>query len=268
MAALRQARERRASGRTLVESLPLLKEAVDAGVRVFSIAVTAKALEDEGTSTEIRRIAHATGAEVLLVTEKAMARICQVQTPQGVAAEVAIPVRHFEDAGLQGELMVVVGEGIQDPANVGAILRVAEASGATGVVYAGEGADPWGPKALRASAGSAFRVPVKIVPDVVRGVEMLREDKAFGGAGGRIIATGAGTGRSVFEVSLRGPLAFMVGNEGSGLSRKAFELADDVVRVPMFGRCESLNVAAALAVVLFEAARQRRLLSGPAGYPL
>lgn len=267
MAALRHARERRASGRALVESLPLLEEAVDSGVRVFSIAVTPKTLEDEGTSAEIRRIAQATGAEVLLVTEKALARICQVQTPQGVAAEVAIPVRHFEDAGAQGEPMVVIGEGIQDPANVGAISRVAEASGATGIVYAGEGADPWGPKALRASAGSAFRVPVKIVPDVARGIEVLRENKSFGGAGGRIIATGTQTGRSVFEASLKGPLAFLVGNEGSGLSRKAFELADEVVRVPMFGRCKSLNVATALAVVLFEAARQRRLLSGPAGYP-
>ena len=147
--------------------------------------------------------------------------------------------------------MVVIAHGIQDAGNVGAIVRVAEAAGAAGAVFAGVCADPFGWKALRGSMGSALRLPISTGHTLAEAAATARRH------GLRLVATVPRGGRSAFESQLTGPLAVLVGGEGAGVPRDALEHADDLVTIPMQRPVESLNTAVATAVVLYEALRQR-----------
>jgi TrmH family RNA methyltransferase len=147
--------------------------------------------------------------------------------------------------------LVVMAVDVQDPGNVGAIVRVAEAGGATGVVAAGASADPFGWKALRGSMGSALRLPLLIQSDANRAVADARRH------GCRILATAPRGGRSLFEVSYTGPIAILIGGEGPGLPPDLIEDADERVTIPMQTPVESLNAAVTAALIVYEARRQR-----------
>ena len=147
--------------------------------------------------------------------------------------------------------MVLMLSQVQDPGNVGAIIRAAEACGATGVV-AGEGtADPFGWKALRGAMGSTFRVPVATGHTLAEAVAAARA------AGLRVFATGARDGTPLAACDLRGPSAILFGGEGAGLPQDLQDASDERLTIPMRPPVESLNVAIAAALVLYEAARQR-----------
>ena len=146
---------------------------------------------------------------------------------------------------------MVIACDVQDPGNLGAIVRVAEAGAATGVVAAGSCADPFGWKALRGSMGSALRLPV-----ASRG----RADDAIARArrhGCRIVATVARGGHLLFDVNLKMPIAVLIGGEGSGLAPSLVAAADERVTIPMQAPVESLNAAVTAALVVYEARRQR-----------
>ena len=132
---------------------------------------------------------------------------------------------------------MIVAIDVQDPGNVGAIVRVAEAGGATGVVCAGACADPFGWKALRGSMGSALRLPVLVHRDVREAIDEARRH------GCRIVATSPRGGRPLFESDLRGPIAILIGGEGPGLAASEIDAADERVMIPMQPPVESLNTA-------------------------
>ena len=147
--------------------------------------------------------------------------------------------------------MVLMLSQVQDPGNVGAIIRAAEACGATGVV-AGEGtADPFGWKALRGAMGSTFRLPVASGQTLADAVASARA------AGLRVFATAAREGTPLAACDLRGPSAILFGGEGAGLPQDLLDASDERLTIPMRPPVESLNVAIAAALVLYEAARQR-----------
>ena len=146
---------------------------------------------------------------------------------------------------------MVIAADVQDPGNVGAIVRVAEAAGATGVVAAGACADPFGWKALRGSMASALRVPVAVGADADAAVTDARRH------GCQIVATTAREGREPFDVDLARPTAVLIGNEGSGLPAALVAAADHRVTIPMKPPVESLNAAVTAALIIYEARRQR-----------
>jgi TrmH family RNA methyltransferase len=147
--------------------------------------------------------------------------------------------------------LVVVAVDILDPGNVGAIVRVAEAAAATGLVAAGACADPFGWKALRGSMGSAFRLPIVAAASVADAVATARE------RGCRIVATVPRRGRSLYDATLAGALAILVGSEGAGVSQALIDSADELITIPMRPPVESLNTAVAASLVLYEAHRRR-----------
>ena len=201
--------------------------------------------------------ARAAGVDVVPVTAGSLAKVTEPVTPQSVAALAAIPSAPRDGAGGLVVLMVDVG----DPGNVGTLVRVAEAAGAAAVWNTGTGADVWSPKCVRASAGSCFRLPIVDEVDPAAAIAALRGD------GLRIVATALATPEGTFgsapeTLDLRGSVAVVLGSEAHGLPDDLVASADDVVRIPMAGRVESLNVAMAGAVVAFEAARQRRASNG------
>ncbi len=192
---------------------------------------------------------------ILRTSDKLFAGVAGTETPQGIAALVRAPHRTFDDLLVGGVPLVVVLVGVQDPGNVGTVVRSSEAFGATGVLATRGTAHPWSPKALRASAGSALRLPVisGIAAPVALAQLRVMGLKLFAASVEPVAASSASPGAS----DLRGPCAILIGNEGSGLPAEIDRSADARLQIPIAPTVESLNAAVAASVLLYEAARQR-----------
>jgi RNA methyltransferase, TrmH family len=240
-------------GLLLLDGPHLVAEALAAGIHIEQAIVHSEAA---GTDPEIRRqVEHLERARVPLL--EASARVMDALSPvQSSSPIVAIARRPtWDEARLfdGARSLVVIASDVQDPGNVGAIVRVAEAGGATGAILTGRAADPFGWKALRGSMGSTLRVPI---------ARFERTDEAVATArhrGCRVLATMPRATRSIYEVDLTGPIAVLIGGEGSGLESSLASRADEVATVPMAPPVESLNAAVAAALVVYEVRRQRAL---------
>jgi RNA methyltransferase, TrmH family len=227
----------------------LVDEALRANARIETIAVT----RERASARALLDRAHNSGAQIVEVSTAVMEALSPVRTPSGVVALVnkrSASVQHL----LKGPApLILLAVDMQDPGNVGAIVRSAEAGGATGVAFTGSSSDPWGWKALRAGMGSTLRVPILHEKEVAPLVMALREARV------KVIAAVPRGGDDMYRVDMRGPVAFMLGGEGSGLPDQTLAAAVDRVSIPMTSPVESLNAAVAAALLVYEARRQRRL---------
>lgn len=235
--------------RAVLDGWHLVRDAVDAHMHLEAVAISAEptAAEDQHC---LARIDDA-GTPILRVSTSVMAALSPVRTPSGVVALMQQPAVDAERLLAPAPALVLVCVGLQDPGNVGAAIRAAEAGGASGVLLAGAAADPWGWKALRAAMGSTFRLPVRRERDVRTACDELRA------RGVQLVATIPRTGIAMHEADLRVPTALLLGGEGSGLSSDLLERADIGVSIPMRPPVESLNVAVAAGLLVYEARRQR-----------
>ena len=231
---------RTATGQIAVEGLHLVQEAAKSGLRLHTVLVRAGS---EGLLEQVEL----GGAEVLIVSGELFASAAATEQPQGIAALVEAPV-FAAGALLKGTPLVVVAGGLQDPGNLGTLIRSAEAFGASGMILLPGTVSVWNGKALRASAGSAFRLPV-VTLGWEEAAEFLRQHAV------RIVAAVAREGVSMTD--LRGASALLIGNEGAGLPAEWIAQADERVTIPCPGVVESLNAAVAGSVLLYEAMRQR-----------
>ncbi len=234
----------------LLDGWHLLVDAVTAGLAVDAVAVNT----DPPGAAEARALDALidAGAHVVHVTDDILQAVSPVRTSSGVVALARRPVLRLDAVFAPPPALVVVAVDVQDPGNVGALVRTAEAAGATGVVATGVSADPLGWKALRASMGSAFRLPMSRTADTAGFVAEARA------RGQRIVALAPRGGRLPEDVDLRAGTCLLVGGEGPGLSAALLSGADDVLTLPMAAPVESLNVAVAGALVVYAAAAQRR----------
>ena len=191
-------------------------------------------------------------AEVLLFPRDVLIAALETETPQPVAALVEPPEWIWTDLLESEPALVVILAGLQDPGNLGTILRSAEAFGANGIVALPGTVSPWNQKAMRASAGSVFRLPV-IEASVDECFTQLR------GAGARILTTAVKDAEPIDSVDFSQPTALLIGNEGNGVSAEIAVRADGTVTIPCPGPVESLNASVAASILLYEAARQRRM---------
>jgi TrmH family RNA methyltransferase len=232
----------------LLDGWHLLGEAAAARVTVEKIAICGPPTAREKTVVDrLRR----SGAQVVDVSGTVLNALSPVNSPTGVVASARIPSVVSASVLSPAPALVLAAAGLQDPGNAGAIIRSAAAAGATGVVLDELSADPWGWKALRASMGTAFHLPV------VRSRALAALVSDWRSAGMRIIATVPRGGTPMYEVDFRQPSAVLLGGEGAGIPADLLDLADQEVTIPMQGAIESLNVAVAAAVLLYEAHRQR-----------
>ncbi len=185
---------------------------------------------------------------VHLVTERAAKALSDTVTPAGLVAVCDVPA----DALPANPKLVAVPVGISEPGNAGTVIRIADAMGADAVLLAGHAVDPYNGKCLRASAGSIFHLPVVVEPDAVAAVEALRA------AGLAVLATTLDDAVDLADADLSGPTAWLFGPEAHGLPAEVAALADRRVRIEMPGQAESLNVAAAAAICLYQSARAQR----------
>ena len=240
----------------LLDGEHLLQEALQARLEVAAAAFSARARSQAGADRLIAALEQA-GAEVFEASDPAIDAASPVRTPSGVVAIASMaPCRLAAVFSRQPALVAGVVD-VQDPGNVGAIVRAAEAAGATGVVVAGQSANPRGWKAVRGSMGSVFRMPLAAGVDLDAAIADARA------AGMTILAAAADGGHDLFDTDLRRPALVLIGSEGAGLPASLQEAADERIRIPMSGPVESLNVAVAAAVILFEARRQRRSAGTP-----
>jgi TrmH family RNA methyltransferase len=236
------ARERREIGQTLLDGPHLLRAFLEAGGKPKHLLVNETALQD----AEIAALLIACASVPQTQFDDALfAQLSELKTPNGLLALIDIPLDKVEVTHSQFGLLL---EDIQDPGNLGSIMRSAAAAGCDAVFLSQGCADAWSPKVLRAGMGGHF------VLSITESADLLEVAAKFAG---KILAASLLADKSLYDSNLRGKLAFVVGNEGAGLSKPLLDAAQQHFIIPMPGKVESLNAAAATAVCLFEAVRQR-----------
>jgi RNA methyltransferase, TrmH family len=246
-----QLKERGADDLALIEGVRLLEEALRAGVTIREVAAATRVQESPRGPALLRTLKER-GVPVRLLEDRLLDAVSETETSQGVLALAERPT-FAEEAPFAGVPLLVVAVGIQNPGNLGGLLRTAEAAGATGALLTEGTVDPYSWKALRGSMGSAFRLPHTEGLSAEHAIDLLHL------RGVRTVAAYATASVRYDEADLRGPVAFLFGNEGAGLSQAVIRGTDQRVSIPMRGSVESLNVGVAAGILLFEAARQRRL---------
>jgi TrmH family RNA methyltransferase len=234
----------------LLDGPHLVADALATDVAIREALVAADALDDD----EVNRLAMllaGRGVPVMTATSAVMDAVSPVRSRSPIVALAARPALDASRVFAGRAPLVLIAADVQDPGNAGAILRVAEAGGATGVIAAGRSADPFGWKALRGSMGSALRLPVLRSPTPEAAVATAKAH------GCRVVATVPRGGRSPYEVSLAGRVAVLVGGEGAGLPATIVAGADERITIPMQPPVESLNTAVTAALIVYEARRQR-----------
>jgi RNA methyltransferase, TrmH family len=248
-AKLLERKHRQREGKFLLEGVHLVKEALDAGWPLDVVAF------DEGSDVRglfedyINRN-EADGPSWIPVSPEVIAKCSETETPQPIFAVAEKRPPNSENLFDTEQALVAVLDGVQDPGNVGTIVRSAAACGASAVVLGKGTADLYNPKTIRATMGALFHVPV-LEADLT---ELLPEAK---GSGAAVAGTSLQATQSCYEYDFRRNVWLIFGNEGSGMSPEVSGLVDDHMIIPMTGRAESLNVAMAATVLLFEAQRQR-----------
>jgi TrmH family RNA methyltransferase len=235
-----------------IEGPNLLQEALRARLRVACVFVA------QGFEHLLETLPLPPETEILLLPRELLDSALTTESPQPIAALIETPDwtwAHLLGGQHNRAPLILVLAGLQDPGNLGTILRSAEAFGAHGVLTLPGTASPWNPKAVRASAGSVFRIPV-LAASAINSIDRLRE------AGLRIFATTAGAAEPAELADLAGPVALLIGNEGNGVPKPLSAMADGALTIPCPGPVESLNAAVAASVLLYEASRQRSLRPG------
>lgn len=251
IAALQQkAKQRQEEGLFVVEGGRLFLEAPDFLIK--EVYVTERFLER--AESGIKEKLACAGFET--VSDQVFSRMSDTKTPQGILAVLAKQEYKREELlGTSGGApLLLLLENIQDPGNLGTILRTAEGAGVTGVIMSRDCADIYQPKAVRSTMGSLFRVPFCQGADLYQEIEFLRNNNI------KVYAAYLEGSECYDRADYLGGSAFLIGNEGNGLTREAAMAADARIRIPMDGELESLNAAISAALLAYEAARQRRRL--------
>ena len=242
------------AGRFVIEGPVPIAELLAAGADLDELYVDLDQwaqVDDRSPLRSVVRDADAAGVPVWGLTSSVFASVSDTATPQGalaLAIRSVVPVRTVAD--LDGPVLVLVD--ISDPGNAGTLVRAAEAAGCAGVVFAGSSTDPFGPKAVRAAAGSIVRLPVSEDAEVSTVLDELRS------TGRTLVATVVDGGAAPEATDLSVPVAILIGSEAHGLASEVIAACSATITIPMQSAVESINAAMAGAVVLFEVARQRR----------
>jgi len=245
--ALALPKNRKASGQFVAEGLKLVGEAIEAGWTARTLVYAA----DVANQPLVQRLSttvHARGGSVLTVSEAILAKISRRDNPQTVLGVFEQKLTPAGSIGPSGDQVWVALEGIRDPGNLGTIVRTADAVGAAGVILIGDTVDPFSMEAVRATMGSIFAVPLSRVS---------REDFANLAAAwpGTIVGTHLAASVDYRKAEYHGPVMLLMGTEQSGLTAETAAAATTLVKIPMAGKADSLNLAIATAVMLFEIRR-------------
>jgi RNA methyltransferase, TrmH family len=235
-----------AEGLMLLDGEHLIREALASRMQL-EVTALIEGFPDRELTMQVER----TARQAIVVTAQVLSAISPVRTPSGIVAIARRPVIQLDDVFSGVPQLVILLHDVQDPGNLGAIVRAAEACGATGLACNERTADPFGWKALRGGMGSTLRLPIAAKQTAANVIDRARA------AGLRVFATTARGGTSLRDCDLRAPALIVLGGEGAGLPAEIVNAADTQVTIPMKRPVESLNVAIAAALLVYEASRQR-----------
>lgn len=269
MLLLSKAKERRKQKAFVAEGIKMFLEAPVSGIsQVYLSEQLAEELETgasfdmgeekpsgkEGAalSDKLYTVKQSGRALVEIVKTDIFNKMCDTKTPQGILCVVSMPEYHLDEMLETDEGLFLILEDIQDPGNLGTIVRSGEGAGLSGIIMSSHTVDIFNPKTIRATMGSIYRVPFIYTDDLADAVRTVKN------AGIKTYAAHLAGKTAYDKENYRGASAFLIGNEGNGLSRETADLADLYVRIPMLGEVESLNAGVAAALFMYEAARQRR----------
>jgi TrmH family RNA methyltransferase len=248
---LKQARHRDARGEYFVEGVRLMEEALRRPSALRKVVYSPRVEESPRGMDLLSNARRATGhAEWLYASDEVLGSISDTQSHQGILAVLAKEEHGWEDLTGREGVILLLWE-LQDPGNLGTIFRAAEAGGSAGLVLSRGSVDPYSPKVLRASMGSLFRLPFLADQDLPSRMESLRKK------GRRVWAAAGSGGTSLWKADLSGPSAVILGQEAGGIPEELLKAADGVLTIPMVPPTESLNVALAAGLVVYEAFRQK-----------
>ena len=238
------------SGEVLIEGPRPLAMAIEAGAAIKSALITEDVLKETGYDSILEKLTGLT-IPVFVIDKDRMAQISDTVTPQGIIAICKIDAKDIHDLSPEEDELFVVSDAIQDPGNTGTIIRVCSGAGIRYFISLRGSASPFNPKAIRASAGSVFNMDIVLAE---------REDflKWCRGYNIPIMVTAPEADRTIFEFDLKGSGALVFGNETRGVSKEIRQEAADSLRIPIYGRVESLNVASTAAIAIYEFIRKRR----------
>lgn len=242
----RKSRERKARGLFVAEGPRMCFEAPREWVQ--SIYVSESFLQDEKMQQQLKDF----DFPYEVVADSVFCSVADTQTPKGIMTVVKIPTYELQDLLQQERTQLLILEGVQDPGNLGTMLRTGEGAGITGVIMDRTTVDLFNPKTIRSTMGSLYRMPYYIAEDLGATIEAVKAQ------GVRLYAAHLAGELSYDRPDYTGACGFLIGNEGNGLSDEIARMADTYIRIPMQGQVESLNAAMSAGILMYECNRQRR----------
>lgn len=239
-----KAKARKKQGVFVVEGVKMFLEAPKERVEGVYVSETFMAEKDHGAMLE--------GYDYEVVADYVFAKMCDTLTPQGILTLVRFPEHTVEDILKKKEHpLIVILESIQDPGNLGTIIRTGEGAGISGVIVNKETVDLYNPKTIRGTMGSIYRVPVVVSENLSDTVKKLQQEKVC------VYAAHLKGEKDMYGMDFSKGCAFLIGNEGNGLTEELADCADQYLRIPMEGQVESLNAGVAASLLMYETLRQR-----------
>lgn len=248
--ALHQKKNRDSSGLCFVEGIRFVSDAVDSRQNILKVIISDRLESLNGGKQLLEKVSEVC-SDINLVPEKLFVEISDTQTPQGILA--VLKKRNFSlGETLSSGKSVVVLDSLQDPGNVGTIIRTADAAGISAVLMTKGCVDLYSPKVLRSTMGSVFHMPIFEGLNTVETIELLKK------ADYKVIASHLEGQNNYYDEDLTGKSAIIVGNEANGISDETAAMSDRLVRIPMPGQAESLNASVAASIMIYEIVRQSR----------
>ena len=243
---LKEKKYRDANNEYLIEGIKLIKEAVEEKAKIKLIVVCEESIEDGDIDQKL--LYEIAKYDCIYVNKKVFSILTDVQNPQGILA--VIEKKNNEENINYKEDIIVVLDGIQDPGNLGTILRTIDSVGLSQVIVSKETADSYNPKVVRSTMGAIFRVNVIESEDLLKTLKNLKKHKY------KIMATSLENNNSIYDVEYNKKV-IVIGNEANGVSKNVLEYADEKIKIPMLGKTESLNASVATSIILYEYVRRK-----------
>ncbi len=252
-ALLKKSKERKEKKAFVVEGPRMVEEAPVEALKAIYVAESfEKNIENQSLLNELRHKCHMGNAVYEVVSDSVFKSVSDTQTPQGIMAVVTMPEYSLEQLLNGDKIHLLILESVQDPGNLGTMVRTGEGAGITGIIMNKTTVDLFNPKTIRSTMGSIYRVPFYVAEDFASTLEVLKEK-----------------GISLYAAHLKGQhmydeedyteaCGFLIGNEGNGLTDETADIADTYIKIPMEGKVESLNAAISATLLMYEANRQRR----------
>lgn len=247
---LKSKKGRTQEGKFLIEGLRLCEEAADSFWSIESVLYT-QSFEEKIRGKKLLQKLKKLNFRMIQVKNHDLQKLSDTETAQGIMCVVKTMNRPIEDLWKKNFELMVALDGIRDPGNVGALIRTADALGADGVILSDDTVELYNPKVVRSTMGSIFHLPIFDEIDLEKTIPELKKRKF------KILGTDVKGGKSLYNLDYSGKICLLMGNEVEGLNKNLIELSDEIIHIPIYGKAESLNVAVAGGILLYEINRKR-----------